>query len=101
MADHSLHNHLIATSTVLGAVECYYNCRMNCQCNSLNFWSTRKEKNGELNKENKFLKPSDLHPDPGTVYYDLVVDYSVRVKCRPHSIWEAFEGRPDTSVKYI
>ncbi|RMX45898.1 hypothetical protein pdam_00015074, partial [Pocillopora damicornis] len=78
VADHSLHNHVIATLTVSGAVECYNNCRMNCQCNSLNFWSTKNEKNCELNKENKFLKPYDLHPDLGAQYYDLHVIYSVK-----------------------
>lgn len=85
VADHSLRNHVIATSTVSGSVECYNNCRMNYQCNSLNFWSTRKENSCELNKENKFLKPSDSHPDPDALYYDLVVDYSAIVRCRPRS----------------
>ena len=95
VADHSLHNHVIATLTVSGAVECYNNCRMNCQCNSLNFWSTKNEKNCELNKENKFLKPYDLHPDLGAQYYNLHVIYSVKVRCKfDRGIRERFEGRP-------
>ena len=77
--DHALRNYVIATLTVPGAVECYNNCRLNCQCISINFRTKRKQDNCELNKENRHLKPSDLHPEPDAQYYDLVVDYNVKV----------------------
>lgn len=69
--------YVISKFTVLGPIECFRKCRLECKCISLNYWMTKKENNCELNKENRYLKPLDLKPQPGAQHYDLVIDYNV------------------------
>ena len=54
-------------------------CRLECQCISFNYWTTKKENNCELNYENRYLKPSELKLQVGAQYYDLVMAYNVVV----------------------
>ncbi|KAJ7352949.1 hypothetical protein OS493_032888 [Desmophyllum pertusum] len=74
---HVLSNSVVERFTVSGPKECFRKCRLNCQCISFNYWTTKNVDNCELNKENRHLKPSYLRQDPGAQYYDLVIDYNV------------------------
>ena len=69
--------YIISMFTVLGPIQCFRKCQLECKCISFNYWTTKNENNCELNEENRYLRPSDLKPQPGAQYYDLVMDYNV------------------------
>ena len=76
---HFLRRSVISKFTVLEPVQCFRKCRLECQCISFNYWTTKKENNCELNYENRYLKPSELKLQVGAQYYDLVMAYNVVV----------------------
>lgn len=76
---HFLRRSVISKFTVLEPIECFIKCRLECQCISFNYWTTKNENNCELNYENRYLKPSELKLQVGAQYYDLVMAYNVVV----------------------
>lgn len=76
---HFLRHSVISKFTVVEPIECFRKCRLECQCISFNYWTTKNEDNCELNYENRYLKPSKLKLQVGAQYYDLVMAYNVVV----------------------
>lgn len=81
MADgYALFGHVFENVSVSGVLNCYQACQHNCRCISFNFLTTVNKDNCQLNEENRHLKSGALMPMQGSHYYDLVVDYSVKVR---------------------
>ena len=74
------------------ALSCYQTCQSSCRCISFNFLTNVNQDNCQLNEENRHLKPGALIPMEGSQYYDLVMEYSVKVG-RIHWRGEGGEGR--------
>ena len=77
--NHMLAGYVFETLTVSMPVECFRKCQANCRCISFNYITTGSQDNCELNEENKYLKPSALRRRVGGQYYDLIIEYNVRV----------------------
>ena len=83
MADgYALLGHVFENVSVMGVLNCYIICQPNCRCISFNFLTAVHQDNCQLNEENRHLKPSALKPLEGSQYYDLVVDYKVKVRLK-------------------
>ena len=81
MADgYALIGHVFENVSVAGVLNCYQSCRSNCRCISFNFLTNVNQDNCQLNEENKHLKPGALMSMKDSQYYDLVIDYSVKVR---------------------
>ena len=77
--DHALEGHVFMTSTVSSAVKCHLLCRDECRCISMNYVANKEESNCELNDANKHQEPGSLKPRQGSLYYDLVREYTSKV----------------------
>ena len=77
---HALLGHVFANVSVPGVLDCYKACQPNCRCISFNFLTNVIQDNCQLNEENRHLKPGALVPMGGSQYYDLVVNYNVKVR---------------------
>ena len=81
MADgYALIGHVFQNISVAGVLNCHMECQPNCRCISFNFLTNVKEKNCQLNEENRHLKPGALKPVRGSQYYDVVIEYRVKVR---------------------
>ncbi len=77
---YALIGHVFENVSVAGVLNCYQACRPNCRCISFNFLTNVDQDNCQLNEENRHLKPGALMPMEGSKYYDLVINYSVKVR---------------------
>ena len=77
---YALIGHVFENVSVAGVLNCYHTCQPNCRCISFNFLTNVKQDNCQLNEENRYLKPGALIPMKDSQYYDLVIDYSVKVR---------------------
>ena len=78
--DHVLEGHVFKRSTVASASKCHVMCKDDCPCVSLNYILTAKENNCELNDGNKGMEPAALKSKREVNYYDLVRNYTVKVR---------------------
>ena len=78
--NHALLGHVFDNWTVTEPVECFRKCRCDCRCISFNYLKNVIENNCELNEENRHTSFSGLKPLQGSQYYDLVVNYDIRVR---------------------
>ena len=78
--NHALFGHVFDNFTVAEPVECFRKCRCDCRCISFNYRTNVIENNCELNEENRHTNTSALKPLQGSQYYDLVVNYDIRVR---------------------
>ena len=77
---HALLGHVFDNFTVTDPIECFRKCRCDCRCISFNYLTNMIEKNCELNEENRHTNSSALKPVQGSQYYDLVVNYDIKVR---------------------
>ena len=80
--NHALLGHVFDNFTVTEAVECFRKCRCDCLCISFNYLTHVIKNNCELNAENRHTNTTALKPLQGSQYYDLVVNYDIRVRKR-------------------
>ena len=78
--NHALLGHMFDNWTVTEPVECFKKCRCDCRCISFNYLTNVIEYNCQLNDENRHTSSSGLKPLQGSQYYDLVVNYDIRVR---------------------
>ena len=76
---HALLGHVFANVSVAGVLDCYKACQPNCRCISFNFLTNVNQNNCQLNEENRHLKPGALKAVEGSQYYDLVINYNMKV----------------------
>ena len=80
MADgYALIGQVFQNISVAGVLSCYMTCQSKCRCVSFNFLTNVNQDNCQLNEENRHLNPDALKPMKGSQYYDLVIDYRVKV----------------------
>ena len=79
--DHALRGHVIANITVTEPIHCFRACRLDCRCISFNYKQGVSQSNCQLNEESKYTNSSALEFLEAWQYYDLVVDYDIKVKC--------------------
>ena len=77
---HALLGHVFSNVSVVGVLDCYKACQPNCRCISFNFLTNFNQNNCQLNEENRHLKPDSLKPIDDSQYYDLVINYNIRVR---------------------
>ena len=77
--NHALLGHVFDNLTVREPVECFRRCRCDCRCISFNYLTHVIENNCKLNEENRHTNSSGLKPLQGSQYYDLVVNYDIKV----------------------
>ena len=77
---HALIRHVFQNVSVAGVLSCLKTCQSNCRCISFNFLTNLNQDNCQLNEGNRHLKPGALMPVKGSQYYDLVIDYSIKVR---------------------
>ena len=80
--NHVLLCHVFVNFTVTEPVECFRKCRCDCRCISFNYLTHVIKNNCELNEENRHTNSTVLKPLQGSQYYDLVVNYDIRVRNR-------------------
>ena len=78
--NHALLGHVFDNWTVTGPVECFRKCRCDCRCISFNYLTNVTENNCQLNDENRHTSSSGLKSLQGSQYYDLVINYDIRVR---------------------
>lgn len=78
--DHALEGHVFERHTVTSGAQCHVMCRGNCRCVSMNYLSTVKENNCELNDENVGKRPDALKYKSKAHYYSLVRSYTMEVR---------------------
>ena len=88
--DHALRGHVIANVTVTEPVHCFRVCRLDCRCISFNYQQGVSHDNCQLNEESKYTNSSALEFVEGSQYYDLVIDYKIRVGCLPFDFCSIF-----------
>ena len=76
--NHALYGHTISNLTALKPIDCFRACRVDCRCISFNF--KQRENRCQLNDENRHTSSSALGFAEGWQYYDLVMDYNIRVR---------------------
>lgn len=76
--NHALYGHMIANLTALEPIDCFRACRLDCRCISFNF--KQRENRCQLNDENRHTNSSALGFAEGWQYYDMVMDYNIRVR---------------------
>ena len=78
--NHALLGHVIANVTATEPVRCFRACQSDCRCISFNYQQSSSKDNCQLNEENKYTNSSALEFAGGWQYYDLVIDYNIRVR---------------------
>lgn len=78
--NHVLLGHVFDNLTVKEPIECFRKCRCDCRCISFNYLTNVNENNCELNEENRHTNSSALKPLQESQYYDLVVNYDIKVR---------------------
>ena len=76
---HALRGHVFAKVTAPEPVRCFRACQSDCQCISFNYQQSGSKDNCQLNEENRYTNFSALEFLEGWQYYDLVIDYNVKV----------------------
>lgn len=84
--NHALVGHVFNSNTVTEPMSCFKKCQSDCRCISFNYLPSEKQDNCQLNNENKNTNSSALQPNKGSQYYDLVINYKIRVSIHFHVI---------------
>ena len=77
---HALRGHVIANVTVTEPIHCFRACQLDCRCISFNYQHGVIQDNCQLNEENRYTGSGALEFLEGWQYYDLVMDFGVKVK---------------------
>lgn len=80
--NHALLGHVFKNATVREPIKCFEKCQTDCRCISFNYLKIANEDNCQLNEENKYTKSNALTPKENYQYYNLVIDYSIKVRKR-------------------
>lgn len=78
--NHALHGHVFTRVTVTEPIKCFKKCQADCRCISFNYLTNVNGNNCELNEENRHTKSSALKHMEGSQYYDLIINYDIRVR---------------------
>lgn len=78
--NHALLGHVFKNATVREPIKCFEKCQTDCRCISFNYMKTANEDNCQLNDENKNTKSNALRPKENYQYYDLIIDYNIKVR---------------------
>lgn len=79
--NHALLGHVIADFKVLEPIDCFRACRLECRCISFNYYNYYQTmKYCLLNEESRYTNTSALKFLKGWQYYDLVINYKIRVR---------------------
>ena len=78
--NHALYGHVFLQVTVAQPIRCFERCQSDCRCISFNYLTNVNENNCELSEENRYTNFSALRPVEGSQYYDLTINYDVRVR---------------------
>lgn len=79
LSNHALLSHVFKNATVREPIKCFEKCQTDCRCISFNYLKIANEDNCQLNEENKNTKSNALRPKENYQYYDLVIDYNIKV----------------------
>ena len=77
--NHALRGHVFANVTAPEPIRCFRACQSDCRCISFNYRQSGNKNNCQLNDENKYTNFSALEFLEGWQYYDLVIDYDIKV----------------------
>ena len=75
--NYALRGHVFANVTAKEPIRCFRACQLDCRCISFNFQENKD--NCQLNEENRYTNFSALKFFEGWQYYDLVIDYNIKV----------------------
>ena len=78
--NHIFEGHVFRRLTVCGAAQCHVKCKDDCLCVSMNYFPQSRENNCELNDANKDMEPAAMKWKKGGNYYDLVRNFTVKVR---------------------
>ena len=78
--NYALRGHVFANVTATEPIRCFRACQLDCRCISFNYQQTRSKDNCQLNEENRYTNFSALEFLERWQYYDLVIDYNIKVK---------------------
>ena len=77
--NYALRGHVFANITAKEPIRCFRACQLDCWCISFNYQQTGSKDNCQLNEENRYTNFSALEFVDGWSYYDLVIDYNIKV----------------------
>lgn len=77
--NYALLGHVVKNASVREPIKCFEKCQSDCRCISFNYLITTNDDNCQLNEENKNTKFDALRPKENYQYYDLVIDYNIKV----------------------
>lgn len=77
--NNALLGHGIKNLTASRPMVCFEHCAKDCRCISFNYLTAIDKDNCQLNAESRHTKPEALQPQDGSQYYDLVIDYNIKV----------------------
>ena len=77
--NHALRGHVFANVTATEPVDCFRACQLDCRCISFNYEQSVNKDNCQLNEENRYTNFSALEFVERVQYYDMVIDYNIRV----------------------
>ena len=80
--NHILEGRVFQRLTFHSAIQCHMKCKDDCLCVSMNYFPLSKENNCKLNDANKDMEPAAMKWSQGGNYYDLVRNYTVKVRDR-------------------
>ena len=78
--NHALSAYVFKNATVREPVKYFEKCQIDCCCISFNYLKIANENNCQLNEENKNTKSNALRPKENYQYYDLIIDYNIKVR---------------------
>ena len=82
--NHALRGHVFANVTAPEPIRCFRACQSDCRCISFNYQQSGNKANCQLNDENRYTNFSALEFLEGWQYYDLVIDYNIKVTKELH-----------------
>ena len=80
--NHALLGHVFKNATVREPIKCFEKCQADCRCISFNYLKIASKDNCQLNEENENTKSHALRPKENYQYYNLVIDYNIKVRKR-------------------
>ena len=78
--NHALLGHVFKNATLREPIKCLEKCQADCRCISFNYLKISNKDNCQLNEENENTKSHALRPKENYQYYNLVIDYNIKVR---------------------
>ena len=77
--NHALYDHSFKNLTVQSHKDCFENCAWDCRCKSFNFVTRMKQKNCQLNEQDRYVEPGALKRTIGFSYHEIGIEYNIKV----------------------